>query len=379
MRNHQKIMARLRATAASAMALWGVAGAAQAETWEFQAEYTVDVSGPVAGGRSRAGRVLDNLMVSVDRVAEGGLSLHGSALSNSGGSPNDLAETLQGVDNIEVARPRAKLYELWADLAVGQASLRAGLYDLNSEFYTTDSAGLLIAPAFGIGSELAATGPNGPSIFPSTALAARLQVKLSDIALVQVAAVNAKAGVVGDPGGVDLGFDDGALVIAEAVWTGQGKVALGAWRYTERQPGYVSSGRYSAGGAYVLVDQPIGAQDGVRATSTFARVGLSDGDTTPFHGGAQAGVLVKHVLAARPDSAMSLGVNVGHLASAYRRQLQRDGERAAKAEVGFELTVADKLTPHVGIQPSIQWVRNAGGVANAPEALIATLRTTIEY
>ena len=80
------------------------------------------------------------------------------------------------MNNIEVAETRFKVYEAWIEQGFGdgRVSLRAGLYDLNSEFYTNDAAGALIAPPFGIGSELSATGPNGPSIFPSTALAVRL-------------------------------------------------------------------------------------------------------------------------------------------------------------------------------------------------------------
>ncbi|MBK8545802.1 MAG: carbohydrate porin [Caulobacteraceae bacterium] len=116
-------------------------------------------------------------------------------------APNDDIGTLQGVDNIEVERHRARLYEFWIETQLGPTNVRAGLYDLNSEFYANDSASLLIAPAFGIGSELAATGPNGPSIFPSTALAARFQWTLSESSRLQFAALNATAGVLGDPGG----------------------------------------------------------------------------------------------------------------------------------------------------------------------------------
>src|SRR5262249_31288645 len=146
-----------------------------------------------------------------------GAHVHAHLLSNSGGAPNDAAATLQGVDNIEVGRRRAKLYQLWIEqeFASGRGALLAGLYDLQSDFYQDDAAVLLIAPAFGIGSELAATGPNGPSIFPSTALALRVRWPLSQRQQVQVAAFNAHAGVMGDPDGVDLRFEDGALLIAE--------------------------------------------------------------------------------------------------------------------------------------------------------------------
>ena len=84
-----------------------------------------------------------------------GASAHIDVLNNSGGIPNDDIGTLQGVDNIEVLSQRLRLFEAWVEQAWGDTSIRAGLYDLNSEFYSNDSAGLLMAPAFGIGSEVA--------------------------------------------------------------------------------------------------------------------------------------------------------------------------------------------------------------------------------
>jgi porin len=52
-----------------------------------------------------------------------------------------------------------------------------------------------------------------------------------------------------------------------------------------------------------------GEDDAPRKTTAFARLGVSDGDTTAFKGGWQAGVLVERVFASRADSAFSIGVN----------------------------------------------------------------------
>lgn len=163
-----------------------VAGAASpalaGDALTLKLDYAADVAGVVRGGMTRKARVLDNLKLSADLDLEAamgwsGATLHVSALNNSGAMPNDDAGTLQGVNNIEVSQQRARLFEAFIEqsFADGRGSALVGLYDVNSEFYANESAGLLIAPAFGIGSELAATGPNGPSIFPSTALSARLR------------------------------------------------------------------------------------------------------------------------------------------------------------------------------------------------------------
>ena len=128
--------------------------------WTHDVVYTADVIGPVQGGVAKAGRYLDNLDITLDgdlerAVGWKGATVHAYVLNNMGGRPNDVAATLQGVDNIEVSRERLRLYELWIEqsLAGGAASVRAGLYDLNSEFYATGASDLLIAPPFGIGSE----------------------------------------------------------------------------------------------------------------------------------------------------------------------------------------------------------------------------------
>lgn len=183
--------------------------------------YKADVVGVASGGAARGARFLDNLDLVADADLDRAIgwrrtSAHVSLLNNLGGRPNDLAGSIQGIDNIEVANPRLKLYEAWVEKGLGaRVTLRAGLYDVNSEFYQNDAAGLLISPMFGVGSELAATGTNGPSIFPSTALAGRLRFDTGR-AYAAVAVVNAHAGTLGDEGGVDFSGNDGALLIAEA-------------------------------------------------------------------------------------------------------------------------------------------------------------------
>ena len=377
------------------MAMAGVlaaGGAKAASPVQLGFIYKADVSTVVAGAHHDA-RYLDDYQATadVDLGAVTGLkgaTAHVGLLANLGGTPNDLAGTLQGVDNIEVARHRFRLFEAWLDqsFAGDKASLRAGLYDLNSEFYVNDSASLLIAPAFGIGSELAATGPNGPSIFPSTALAVRLKVQPAKNVYVQAALLDAKAGVLGDPGGVDLSFKDGGLMIAEAGWTGRGKVAVGAWRYTKTQSDIRDldlSGdpsRRQAHGLYLLVDQPLRGADGdVRQLSAFARAGVSDGDTTPFVGGYQLGVLVSRLFASRPHSALSIGVDQAFLSSKYRANALDGGVRLHRTESLAEVTYADQIGRRLTVQPSLQWTHHPSGDPALPDAFVGALRVSIKF
>ncbi len=363
---------------------------AQESGWSLEASYTADLAGPIAGGATRRGAVLDNLDLIADLdlgevFGWSGATLHGYILSNQGGAPNDFAGTLQGVDNIEVGRQGVRLYELWIDAPLGErGSLLAGLYDLNSEFYANDAAGLLVAPPFGIGSELAATGVNGPSIFPSTALSVRFNYDF-DSGYLRAAVLNARAGVPGDPGGVDLALKDGALLIAEAGrGDDSGKIALGVWRYSRDQddirdlaPGGGPVKRVAQGG-YLLVERVLGGDDDARQTTGFVRLGLSDGRTSPFRGGWQAGVLIERVFEGRPDSALSVGVQRGVLSSRMKDLMSVGGVDAAAAESGFEITYSDRLTDRISIQPDLQVVFDPGGDRAAETVVVAGVRLTIE-
>ena len=359
---------------------------------KFQGSYTADASLVAQGPRTGA-RYLDDTKASVDvnlhdAIGWSGATAHAEALGNFWGTPNALAGTIQGVDNIEVSRHSLRLFEAWVDqsLAGGRVSVRAGLYDLNSEFYADDSASLLMAPAFGIGSELAATGPNGPSIFPSTGLAVRLRLQPNDHVYAEAAVINAKAGVLGDPGGVDVSFGDGALLIGEVGLTGKGKIAVGAWRYTKRQDDIRdvdSTGAPAAQiaqGFYVLAERPLVGGDGdVRQVTAFARIGVSDADTTPFQGGYQVGLLINRVFASRPDSAFSIGFDQAFLSRKYRANARDSGQTLRSAESQVEITYSDRVAHHLTLQPDLQWIHRPSGDPTAPDAIVMALRASFEF
>lgn len=372
--------------------LMGYSVAVQAEPEiDLALDYVVDGVAVSRPGTPTAWRALDNLdltaTLDLDALAGiGGTTLHAHVLNNLGGMPNDPAATLQGIDNIEVASQRLRLFELWAEHRIdSRTSVRAGLYDLNSEFYASDAAGLLIGPAFGVGSEIAATGPNGPSIFPSTALAVRIEHRPQPDRFVRVALVNANAGTLGDPQGVDLGFGAGLLAIGEVGLARDGKIAFGAWTYSTRQP-RIHRGRADgtptlarAYGLYATAEWPLLTLGAERSIAGFVRVGASDGHTTPFRGGWQAGLLWQGVLAKRPESALSIGANQGRLSRGYRRTMRELGERPAPAETAFEVTASDRLMPHVTLQPDLQLVLDPGGARDRARVLVGSVRVTFDF
>jgi porin len=359
-------------------------------------DYILDVVG-VARGNDEGVRYVDLATVTAELDLDEAAGWHGAqfvaqAIAGTGQEPNALAGTLQGINNSEVSHNRVKLYQLYlaqqfADLPV---TVRVGFIDLNEEFYSNDAAGLLIAPAFGIGSELAATGPNGPAIFPSTALTAAVRVEPTQDTYAAFAVVNAEAGVLGDAGGIRPLLAEGALMIGEAGWTGSGKLALGAWSYTRKQDDLRlvdAAGdplRQRAQGAYALLEWPIGAttsldEDAPRKASLFVRAGFSDGDTTPYWAGWQAGVLINRALPGRPDSQLSIGANQAFLSDKFRLNEGDLGNPLRSAESGVELILADQVTPWLNLQADAQYVRNPSQAPGSRDAVILGLRFVFAF
>jgi porin len=180
-------------------------------------------------------------------------------------------------------------------------------------------------------------------------------------------------------------MDHGALVIGEAGIGEATRMAVGAWRYTEKEDDVrarLANGepvRSTAQGAYVLAEHRLidGADEG-RSTDLFLRAGVSDGDTTDFRGGWQAGVLVSRVFASRPDSAFSIGVEQGLLSAKGRANLRDEGVRAAKAESSVEITYSDRILPRVTLQPDLQLIRHPGGDKGRETAVVGALRVTVD-
>lgn len=299
-----------------------------------------------------------------------------------GGTPNDDVMSLAGIDNAEVTRQRTRLYEAWLDqgFAGGAVSARLGLYDLNTEFYATDSSALLIAPRYGIGSELSATGVNGPSIYPSTALTLRLRAQDSQGRYLQAAVLNARANGLGDPGGIDSRFGDGVLTIAQGGWQGDGgSLALGVWRYSRRQDDLFAvdgSGapiQRHAQGIYGLAERRIGR------SVAFLRGGVSDGSTGPFKASWQAGVLMSPVFGGREESQASIGLGQDIAGQAFRRASLAGGAPLGRTETALELTYSDRLVRHLSLQPDLQVIHRTGAIPARDLVTVLTLRVKLDY
>lgn len=139
--------------------------------------------GNIDGGAARSSTYVGNAhlrsLLDLDRaLGWTGTHAYVDALWIHGGQPGAFVGDAMGVSNLS-APPNLQLEEAWIEhnLADANVSVLAGLYDVNSEFDRTQSGGLFLNSAFGIGPEFAQTGVDGPSIFPRTALGARVAFK----------------------------------------------------------------------------------------------------------------------------------------------------------------------------------------------------------
>ncbi len=385
----QKVIALVACTTATGSATAAFAQSADAvrsSPFAVGIVYKSDVMGVDAGRGARDVTYLDNVDLTVAADLEQAIGWRGATafvdvLNNFGGHPNDTAGTLQGVNNIEVGAPNLYLYQAWVQqgFADGRLTVLAGRYDINSEFYSNPAAGQLIGPAFGMGSELASTGPNGPSIFPRTELAVRVRYA-GTRNYAQFAVVRAPRGTV------DQGGRRTTLFIAEAGHRGPTAISVGAWTYSRRQPEIVppgvstGAGEALSHGAYVLMEQDLaGKPDQAGYWRGFLRAGVSDGVTTPFGNGVQLGISGRGVIKSRPDSAVSIGYAIAGLSRRYRRA-NPDGEAVlAASENVLELTYNDRVLPFLTLQPDIQYVARPSGLRNAKGVVVMGLRAIISW
>jgi len=367
-------------------------------TWTVDASYTADLWRNASGGLARGESYLDGLDVVASLDAERafgwpGVRLHGHVQYNNGAEFSgrwvgdaQAASNLEGVGTL-------RLYEFWAEKTFGggttQRSLRFGLYDLNSEFDSIDTAGLFLNASHGIGAEYALSGMNGPSIFPVTSLALRWRRDAGQ-GYWQAAILDAVPGRRDDPtrSGVYLSSDEGALLAAEwGVTLGRvSKFALGAWAYSGRFDALDESDPLTGDpirargnrGLYGLADIAL-FESASRRVDAFARVGVAE---SRFNGVADyvgIGLVVSAPFSVRPDDQFGVavasagaGADLRSAGAALGAQLER---RETSVELTYRLPAAEWLT----VQPNVQYISNPGFDPTLRNAWVMGLRLEFGY
>ena len=348
---------------------------------EIDARYTLDAFALTRGGiepggalihHAEAGALLDGERL----IGMQGLTASVRLLASAGTALSERrVGDIQVISNIEA--PRAvRLFEAWAEqrLLGGRLGLLVGVRDLNAEFYASEVAGLFIGAAHGIGTELAQTGLNGPSIFPVTALSVRADYVDPRGVYLRAAAFD---GVAGDPDrpartSLRLTRQEGALLVAESglersdgAWR---KAAVGAWRYTDSFDRIGDASPSPSFGTYAVAERAWAT-----GMSTYGRIGWANPDVHQTGVAWALGATVSG-WSARPDDEVGIGVAAAHNTSPYLRSLRRDGERADRAEYVFEFTYRALISPHLSVQPDVQYVLHPGTDPALGNALLLGVR-----
>ncbi len=377
--------------------------------------YTADAMAGLRGGRERGAVFLDNLdlTLTLDLDALLGwprtvLFLYG--LGNQGGSASALAGDVQGVNNIEA--PNAwRLYEAFVQhrLLNDRLSLLAGLYDINAEFDVMEAASVFLNSSFGIGAEFAASRPQGPSIFPFTALGLRARAFPADRWYLQAAALDGVPGLPGDPhaGPFHFGPNDGLLLVAEtgvtldrrrldsasqqqvrrqrisrlATSPYRLKVGLGGWYYTARfqRIGTPAVTQRGNGGLYLLSQgtlfhEPADPAQGLRG---FLRLGVADRRVNRLAAYTGGGLVYTGLLPGRPADHLGVGAAIAHHGAPYRRAQHRTGTPTTRSETALELTYQAPLTAWLLIQGDVQYVLHPDMDPTQGHALVLGLRLQV--
>jgi len=349
---------------------WAAAAPARAEGVKLGLNYIGEVIGVASGGIRRGaafdGRAELSLDADLAQLAGWrGTVLHANAYQIHG---YQLSEHYLGnvmtVSNIE-AHPTTRLHSLWLEKSFGDgASLRAGQLAADEEFLASDTASIFINGTFGWAPIAAANITHGGPGYPLAAPGLRLRLEPKNDAAWLVAAFAgdpAGSGCDGDPQrcnryGTTFSTHGGTLWMSELQLAG-GAYKLGGWY----QNGTFSD-RRGNGGLYAIVDRKLWAS-GVNQLNGFLRVGAAPSDRNPVKSYVDAGVSYKGPFAARPQDTLALGAAHAEL---------HDGSESL-----IELSYLAPLTPHLALQPDLQYVVQRG--TGIPDAWVVALRASVSF
>lgn len=279
---------------------------------------------------------------------------------------NQPSQTLIGDAQTEsnIAGPSAtQLYELWYEqrFAARKAELRAGIINLNSIFAVVPGAGQLANSSFGITPSISSNVPT--SIYPKPGWGALLRAISGNW--------EATVGVFqGHPEARDRPFSRGWMSIGEVARSLSGRlastrIALGLWQYSQPGPGAPGAPGHTWG-AYLIASHSLETVDGESPRAiVFAQVGVSPpkASVAPYH--FEVGVALRNPFGGRTEDRLTV--------AATRAWLRTDLH--ASAETAYEITYMYVLSPHLALQPDVQYITHPLGAARSlPNALVFSLR-----
>ena len=399
----------------------------------WQAIYTADLFSSLSGGITQGGTYNGRLQIGVQADLEKLLGWSGATFQATAFQIHGRGQTtahlgnLLAVSNAE-ATPATRLFEIWLEQKFGSfGSLRIGQLAADSEFITSQYAGLFINGTFGWPGIAGANLPNGGPAYPLATPGARLEVNLGETTKVRAAIFNGDPSgpTAGDPQranwyGLEFRVRDDPFLIAELEHGYRfgaselpGTIKVGVWYHTgafadqrfdtiglslaDPLSTTIPASLRGSWGPYAVVDQMLMRLPGPgeRSIGGFARVSVSPDDRSLIDFYADAGVTVKGLLASRPDDTFGIAFGYAKISNRTRaldgdtRFFTTPGYPLRDYEAVLEVSYQAEIVPGWTIQPDIQYIIHPG--ANVPlpsdptmtmpvkNALVVGVRSTIQY
>jgi porin len=363
--------------------------------FSFTGDYTADVLSDAAGGEARGVRYLDlvKLSAAYDGAASGHDGLTGLvSIEHHNGArfSGELVGDSQVVSNLEGPPEAIRLYEFWLQKEVGggRGGVKAGFIDLNTTFDVQETAALFLNSSDGIGADLADTGQNGPSVSPTTALAATAFYRPAEGWTTQLGVFD---GVAGDPQhrrrfvAVELSARDGALIIGqvEKRFGDAARLEAGAWTYTADfaaldGPTPPTPAKLIGGNAGIyglaegkLLSKPDADEAGL---SGWIRLGLANGRIDRVANYLGGGLVYTGLVPGRDKDEVGIALMRAGFGGPARLAAERNGVRMGGAETTFEAAYRYAFRDWLNIQPDVQYVIHPGGDLALGNALVVGLR-----
>ncbi len=356
-----------------------------------EAKLTMDFMANFSGGIDRNSTILGNvdLTLEVD-TGKAGFWKNGTFFLyilgnfNSNGFLTEIVGDLQTTSNIE-ADEALRIYEAWYEhrIANNTLSFLTGLHDYNSEFNALEYGALFINSSFGIEPDISQVGP---SIFPLTALAARLKIEPNEHSYLVVAMYD---GIPGDPDhpthtAIKFDHDDGVFSAVEmgltggdGVGRGYYKIALGGWVHTAEVEGFDGSVHDDNSGVYLIGEKMLFAEDNFndQGLGAFFQLGFADSHRNQVASYWGLGLHYTGLLPQRNQDIIGLAVASARNGRPFM-QFSKAGAAGAvnHTETAIELSYRAEVTPWLIVQPDIQYVINPGMDPDLDNALVAGIR-----
>jgi porin len=354
-----------------------VAHGPAARAADIELSWTGDFASVVEGGLQRGETQLGLVELALGHVLTVGqreVELFAAAQhAYGGGLSGEYVGDLQAVSNIDAASG-TRVLEAWVDVALSDtASLRAGRYDFNGEFDVIDAGGLFLHSSQGIGADIAQTGAAGPSIFPHTALALRLDYDFGAGRVARAVALDLESDPDGDYGSVP--FQRGPMLAFEYEFGTEETTRwkAGVWGFTRSRPALAEPDeRDREYGAYASVQhRPAGQWVG------YLRLGVANEDVSRLGTYLGAGLVHEGGLLPARDDAIGLAIAHARNGDAYRDAMRREGVPTTAAETAVELTWRVPLGEHLVLQPDLQYVFAPDTNPALDDAFVVLLRVEL--